>query len=50
MNFLVKPYDPIDEAIQNFVQFNDDPQNSDHTEEELVRLAVHAVKQHDATA
>lgn len=46
MNFTVQPYDPIDEAIQSFVQFNDDPQSSDHTEEELVQLAVHAVKNH----
>lgn len=44
MNFTVKPYDPIDEAIQSFVKFNDDPQNSDHTEDELVRLAVHKIK------
>ncbi len=48
MNFTVKPYDPLEEALQNFVQFNQDPDNFDHTEEELVRLAVHAVKNHDA--
>ncbi len=49
MNFTIKPYDPIDEAIQNFVAYNEDPQGSDHTEDELVRLAVHAIKAHDAS-
>lgn len=48
MNFTIKPYDPIDEAIQNFVQFNQDPDASDHSEQELVQLAVHAVKTYDA--
>ncbi len=48
MNFLVQPYDPLDEAIQNFVQFNQDPQRSEHTEDELIRLAVHAVRTHES--
>lgn len=48
MNFVVQPYDPLDEAIQNFVQFNQDPDSSDHTEDELIRLAAHAVQNHES--
>jgi hypothetical protein len=50
MKFTIKPYDPIDEAIQNFVKFNENPQDSEHTEDELVRMAVHTINNHDATA
>lgn len=46
MNFVVKPYDPIEEALQQFVQHNQDPTSSDHTEEELIQLAVHKIKIH----
>lgn len=46
MNFVVKEYDPIEEAIQKLSQFNQDPTTSDHTEDELIQLAVHKIKQH----
>lgn len=50
MNFTIKPYDPIDEAIQNFVSYNADPQGSEHNEDDLIRMAVHAINSYDAQA
>ena len=47
MNFIVKPYDPIEEAMQLFLEFNNTPTaERDQTEEELIQLAVHRVKTH----
>lgn len=48
MNFIVKEYDPIEDALQKFVRHNQDPQSSDHTEDELIQLAVHSIKTHEA--
>lgn len=45
MNFTVKEYDPIEDALQKFVRYNQDPDSSEHTEDELVQLAAHRIKQ-----
>jgi hypothetical protein len=48
MNFIVKPYDPLEEALQLFEQHNQTPANErEHTEEELISLVVHKVKTHE---
>lgn len=47
MNFIVEPYDPVKEAIQLFAKFNAAPAaEREHSEEELIQLVVHKVKQH----
>lgn len=46
MNFLVKPYDPFDEALERFRKFNATPPHlRDVTEKDLIRSSVHRVKQ-----
>lgn len=47
LNFIIKPYDPIDEAMQLFRTFNDRPEEREHTESQLTQLIVHRIKQHD---
>jgi hypothetical protein len=48
MNFIVKPYDPLEEAMQLFLEFNaTPPAQRQQTEEELIQLAVHKVKTYD---
>jgi hypothetical protein len=48
MNFIVKPYDPLEEAMQLFREFNATPAaERQQTEEELIQLAVHKVKTHE---
>jgi hypothetical protein len=48
MNFIIKPYDPLEEAMQLFQEFNATPaEQREHTEEELIKLAVHRVKTHE---
>ncbi len=45
MNFHVQPYDPIDEALEQLVQFNATPTDErEHTEEELIGLLAHRVQ------
>lgn len=47
MNFFIKPYDPIDEAIQLFDDFNNTlPGEREYTEAQLTQLIVHRIKQH----
>ena len=48
MNFIIKPYDPLDEAIQLFKEFNENVEERQWTETELTNLIVHRVKQHDS--
>lgn len=48
MNFWVRPYDPIDEAIELFAKFNQTaPEEREYSEQELTQLVVHKVRQHD---
>ena len=48
MNFIVKPYDPLEEAMQLFQEFNRMPAHErEHTEEELTSLIVHKVKAYE---
>lgn len=45
MNFVIKPYDPIEEAIQLFCEYNQTPADErEHTEQELTQLVVHRIK------
>ncbi len=47
MNAVVKPYDPLDAALQQLIEFNaQEPNEREYTEAELIRLLVHQVKQH----
>lgn len=47
MNFIVRPYDPLEEAIQLFTEFNQTPVTErEQTEDELVSLVVSKVKHH----
>ncbi len=50
MNFVVKEYDPIEEALQRFHQLNTDPDSAEFTEAEITQLAVHAIKRDDSTS
>lgn len=46
MNFIVKEYDPIEEAIRQFDEFNQTPEaEREHSEAELTQLVVHKIKQ-----
>ncbi|MEX2209744.1 MAG: hypothetical protein WD603_02085 [Patescibacteria group bacterium] len=46
MNFYVKQYDPIEDAIEQLRRFNETPANErEHTEEELIGLLAHQVRQ-----
>lgn len=47
-NFIIKPYDPIDEGIDLFRRFNEQPEERQHTEDELTKLVVHRIRQHVA--
>lgn len=38
--FIIKQYDPIDEAIQLFHRYNSNPEERQHTEAELTQLVV----------
>lgn len=50
MNFVVKQLDPIEEALSTFAEFNQTPQGErEYTEDQLIQLVVHRVKQHDQT-
>ncbi len=45
-SFIIKPYDPIDEAIQLFQDFNQKPEDRQHTEAELTQLVVYRIKRY----
>lgn len=50
MNFIVKPYDPLEEAMQLFAEFNETPEGErEYSEQELTSLIVNKVKAHDRT-
>ena len=50
MNFIVKTYDPIEEAIAVFARFNQTPsEQREYSEHELIALAVHNIRKHDQT-
>jgi hypothetical protein len=50
MNFIVKPYDPIDEAIELLQKFNTTPATQQqYSEDELLALISHRVRTHDHT-
>ena len=46
MNFVIKAYDPIEEAIALFDEFNRTPaEQREHSEDQLTQLVVHRIKQ-----
>ncbi|MDP9211751.1 MAG: hypothetical protein M3N59_00520 [bacterium] len=46
MNFYVKQYDPIEDAIEQLRRFNETPvREREHSEEELIGLLAHQVRQ-----
>lgn len=45
MNFIVKEYDPIEDALQRFLKFNATPvAEREISEDDLISLVVHRVK------
>lgn len=46
--FIIKKYDPIDEAIQLFHRYNSKPEERQHTEAELTQLVVHRINRFHA--
>ena len=51
MNFIVTPYDPLEEAMQLFAEFNQTPEaEREYTEQELTSLIINKVKAHDRTS
>ncbi|MDP3999884.1 MAG: hypothetical protein Q8Q11_00385 [bacterium] len=45
MNFIVKEYDPIEDALQRFLKFNATPAHErEISEDDLISLVVHRVK------
>jgi hypothetical protein len=48
MNFIVTQYDPLDEAVQLFSEHNQaPPEDREYSEDELTKLIVHRVAQHE---
>ena len=47
MNFIVKQFDPYEQALRDLDEFNKSlPHERDCSEEELIRLIAHRIKQH----
>lgn len=46
--YFIKSYDPLDEAIQLFREFNEKPEERQYSEDQLTQLIVHRITRHDS--
>jgi hypothetical protein len=48
MNFIIKPYDPYEDALQILQKFNATPADEQQeSEQEVLQLIAHRISQHE---